>query len=127
MGKREIAGHRLGGLEAEVMEFAWSQDRPVSVNDILASLSGRPRAYTTVMTIVTRLHQKGLLERERRGRSFVYRPVGTKDEVAARALREVLAAAEHPEAVLAHLVADLAASPELVQRLRELLTGGRRR
>jgi predicted transcriptional regulator len=118
--RRQVAGRRLGELEAEVMELAWDRGAWLGVNDLLAALKGRQRAYTTVMTIVTRLCDKGLLERRRDGRGFVYRPALSKDQVAAQALREVLADADDPQAVLAHFVKDLKASPELLARLRTL-------
>jgi predicted transcriptional regulator len=118
--RRQVAGRRLGELEAEVMELAWNRGDWIGVNDLLGALKGRQRAYTTVMTIVTRLCDKGLLERRRDGRGFVYRPALSREQVAARALREVLADAEDPQAVLAHFVKDLEASPELLARLRAL-------
>ena len=102
------------------MELAWSRGDWIGVNDLLAALEGRQRAYTTVMTIVTRLCDKGLLERRREGRGFVYRPALSREQVAARALREVLADADDPQAVLAHFVKDLEASPELLARLQAL-------
>lgn len=109
------------------MEFIWSQQDPVDVNQILAALKGRKRAYTTIMTIVTRLVEKGIVERERRGKAFVYRAAGTKQEMAARALLSILESTEDPQAVLAHFVEDLRDSPELVARLRELVGRGRRK
>jgi predicted transcriptional regulator len=118
--RRQVAGRRLGELEAEVMELSWSRGDWIGVNDLLAALKGRQRAYTTVMTIVTRLCDKDLLERRRDGRGFVYRPALSREQVAARALREVLADADDPQAVLAHFVKDLEASPELLARLRAL-------
>jgi predicted transcriptional regulator len=119
-----MAGRRLGGLEAEVMQFIWSQDRPVGVNDIVPALKGRRRAYTTVMTVVTRLCEKGLITRERRGLAFVYQPAASKEEMAAQALRDLLASTEDPQAVLARFVKDLEASPQLLKRLRKLVRGG---
>jgi predicted transcriptional regulator len=117
---RQTAGRRLGALEAEVMDYVWGRADWVGVNDILAALRGQRRAYTTVMTIVTRLCDKGLLERERRGRGFVYRPALSKEELAAQSLQEVLASSEDPQAVLARFVEDLEASPQLLARLRAL-------
>src|SRR6266700_1187152 len=70
--------------------------------------------------MVARLCDKGLLERRRQGRGFVYRPALSKQELAARALRDVLAGAEDPAAVLAHFVKDLEASPELLARMQAL-------
>lgn len=116
-----MTGQRLGDLEAEVMAFAWSRADDFSVNDVLAALPGRKRAYTTVMTIVTRLCDKGLLQRQRAGRAFVYRPALSREDLAARALRAVLAGAENPGAVLARFVDDLEASPDLIARLRALV------
>lgn len=121
--RRQVAGRRLGALEAEVMELIWARGDWVAVNDLLAALGGQRRAYTTVMTIVTRLCDKGLLERERRGRGFVYRPALSKEELAARTLHDVLASTEDPQAVLAHFVSDLQASPELLARLQALAAG----
>ncbi|HYY81448.1 MAG TPA: BlaI/MecI/CopY family transcriptional regulator [Actinomycetes bacterium] len=118
--RRQLAGRRLGALEAEVMDYAWRRGDWVGVNDILATLHGQRRAYTTVMTIVTRLCDKGLLERERRGRGFVYRPALSQEELAARALRDVLASTDDPQAVLARFVEELEASPQLLARLRAL-------
>jgi predicted transcriptional regulator len=118
-----VAGRRLGALEAEVMEFAWHRGEWLGVNDVLAALRGERRAYTTIMTIVTRLCDKGLLQRRRQGRGFVYRPALSKEELTARTLGEVLAAAEDPRAVLAHFVKALEASPELLARLRDVAGG----
>jgi predicted transcriptional regulator len=120
---RQVAGRRLGELEAEVMELAWGHGGWIGVNEILSALQGQQRAYTTVMTIVTRLCEKGLLERRREGRGFVYRPALSKEQLAAHTLRDVLADADDPRAVLAHFVKDLEASPELLARLRALAEG----
>jgi predicted transcriptional regulator len=125
VARRQVAGRRLGALEAEVMALVWARGEWVSVNDLRAALAGRARAYTTVMTIVTRLCDKGLLERRRQGRGFVYRPTLSKEELAAQALHDVLASAEDPHAVLAHFVEDLQASPELLARLQALAAGER--
>jgi predicted transcriptional regulator len=120
VSRRQVAGRRLGVLEAEVMELAWRRGDWFGVNDVLAALPGQRRAYTTVMTIVTRLCDKGLLERRGQGRGFVYRAALSMEELAARTLRDVLDAADDPQAVLAHFVKDLEASPELLARLRTL-------
>ena len=118
--RRQLAGRRLGALEAEVMDFVWRRGDWVGVNDILTVLHGQRRAYTTIMTIVTRLCDKGLLQRQRRGRGFVYRPALSKEELAAQSLRDVLASTEDPQAVLARFVEDLEASPQLLAGLRAL-------
>ena len=63
----------LGPTEAQVMEIAWMHS-PVSVKRVLFLLDVDEKpAYTTIMTMLSRLTQKGLLFREKEGRYFVYR------------------------------------------------------
>jgi predicted transcriptional regulator len=72
----------LHELESEVMQALW--EHPVSsVRQIMESVNARaarPRAYTTYMTIMTRLEGKGLLERTREGRTDFYLPRYTRSE-----------------------------------------------
>jgi len=62
----------LGPLEAQVMQALWGRAAEASVRDVHEGL-GSDLAYTTVMTTLDRLYKKGLLERRREGRGFVYR------------------------------------------------------
>jgi predicted transcriptional regulator len=82
----------LHELETEVMEELWERGE-ASVRDVLEALNGRARqerAYTTVLTVMQRLHAKELLRREPRGRAHVYVPVLDREEYAqARAEAEV--------------------------------------
>lgn len=81
----------LHELEALVMEIVWREGRS-TVREVLGALNGtedRPRAYTTVLTIMQRLDDKGLLERDRDGRTDIYRPALT-----AEAYRDRRAAAD---------------------------------
>src|SRR5438445_7597026 len=67
----------LGPLEAEVMDRLWKR-RSATVRDIVDDLArSRELAYTTVMTIMVRLHEKELLERTREGKTYLYRPALT--------------------------------------------------
>ena len=63
----------LGDLEARVMEVLWNHDKALSVQDVCRSL-GEGTNYKTIMTVLTRLVDKGLLQRHREGRAFLYRP-----------------------------------------------------
>lgn len=67
------------------MRIVWSQGEATvrSVADVLEQETGRHHAYTTVMTILVRLHERGLLDRAKAGRGYVYRPVGDESEVLA--------------------------------------------
>ncbi|MBP1054997.1 BlaI/MecI/CopY family transcriptional regulator, partial [Rhodococcus qingshengii] len=51
---------RLGGLESEVMDLLWDAEEPQSVRDLVDRFEGgAPKAYTTILTVVTHLHEKG--------------------------------------------------------------------
>lgn len=69
---QEAMAMALGDLEREVMEVAWQRGE-VSVRDVCLALDER-MAYTTLMTTLDRLHKKGLLERRKDGRAFLYSP-----------------------------------------------------
>src|SRR5919205_4310494 len=78
----------FGTLELRVLEALWRRGSDATVRDVHADFPGA--AYTTVMTTMDRLHRKGILEREKAGRAFVYRPRFTREALetaaAARAL-----------------------------------------
>jgi predicted transcriptional regulator len=99
----------LGPLEAEVMDRLWKR-RSATVRDIVEDL-GRSRqlAYTTVMTIMTRLHAKGLLDRSRDGKTYVYKPSFTRQEHRERLTRDLARGlvAEFGDAALAAFSAEL--------------------
>lgn len=80
----------LGDLEADIMEQVW-QESPASVRDVHERIAKkRTIAYTTVMTVMSRLAEKGLLKREQRGRAFLYAPVQTRDEFCSDAISTVM-------------------------------------
>ena len=61
----------LGALERRVMEAIWQRGGEVSVRDLYDAFGNQP-AYTTLMTTADRLFKKGLLDRRREGRAFLY-------------------------------------------------------
>jgi predicted transcriptional regulator len=67
-----IVEKELGRLEREILEKLWTRTEPTSVRT-LADAFGGVLAYTTLMTTLDRLHRKGLLDRQRAGRAFLYR------------------------------------------------------
>src|SRR5438128_2876316 len=99
----------LGPLETEVMARLWKR-RSATVRDIVEDLARtRELAYTTVMPIMVRLHDKGLLERTREGKTYVYCPAHTRDEHRARLSRDLARGlvAEFGDAALAAFSAEL--------------------
>lgn len=118
-------GDFLGPLEQRAMDHLW-REGPSTVGETLQALNApsvRRLAYTTVMTILVRLHEKGYLSRSREGRHFRYAPAFDRDslaaEVARRELRRLIE--RHGAASLAGFAADLAGSGSaLAARLRDL-------
>lgn len=115
---------RLGDLEATVMGLLWELDE-ASVRDIQSAL--RPRrelAYTTVLTVLSRLHQKGLLVRRKEGRAHLYSAASPHEEVSAPILESVvrsLFGGSRSRAV-AHLLRGEEEIPdEELERLEELI------
>jgi len=115
-----------GQLESAVLAVLWDAGEPLSpgeVRDRLASGEGGDLAYSTVVTILSRLHEKGALRRTRDGRAFRYTPVADEPGLAARRLSALLDRAPDREAVLSRFVEDLSDGDEAL--LRTLL-GDRR-
>jgi predicted transcriptional regulator len=114
----------LGPLEAEVLRVVWDLDRPVSVRTVLEQLNrerAQPLAYTTVMTVLTKLAKKGVLQRRQNGRAYLYE--ATVTDAASIAVRGVLG--QFGEVAVARFVDEARSDPELRQRLERLMgTGG---
>ncbi|HEY3218127.1 MAG TPA: BlaI/MecI/CopY family transcriptional regulator [Candidatus Limnocylindria bacterium] len=107
--RRAASGDLLGPLESAVMECMWKRG-PLTVRDVVDQV-GRPRglAYTTVMTVMVRLHGKGLLARERNGKTYLYRAVATRDEHRALLSRDLARGlvSQFGDAALAAFTAEL--------------------
>lgn len=115
----------LGSLEAAVLDVLWRAEAPMTVREVLAELNRdrpAPFAYTTVMTVLARLAEKGALTRQRQGKGYAYAPTGPDE--AALAVRTVLA--EHGDAALAHFVDQVSADPATLRRLRRILQDQRK-
>ena len=113
-GQRRAAG-QLEAAALDVLQSAGTALTPSEVRDRL----GGELAYTTVVTILSRLHDKGVLTRLRSGRAYSYAPVADEPGLAARRMRGVLEAEPDREAVLARFVSGLSATDE--QLLRRML------
>jgi predicted transcriptional regulator len=102
------------------MDVLWAAGEPLSVRSVLEALNDHRRpvlAYTTVMTVMARLAEKGILQREPAGRGYVYE--ATVADEAGIAVREVLRG--YGDAALAHFVEEARADPQLLRRLRRLM------
>ncbi|WP_078957774.1 BlaI/MecI/CopY family transcriptional regulator [Streptomyces glaucescens] len=91
----------LGELEDAVMTRVWKWNRPVTVREVLEDLQReRSIAYTTVMTVLDNLHQKGWVRREAEGRAYRYEAVSTRAAYAAALMNEAWSQSDNPAAAL---------------------------
>lgn len=107
-----------GELESLVLSALRAADGSASAGWVQERLGG-DLAYTTVITILTRLLAKGAVTRERVGRAFVWSPASGRAGLAAHRMRKVLDAETDRQAVLASFVTAL--GPDDERLLRELL------
>jgi len=114
-----VADRRAAGeLADEVLGILQAAGEPLTPAVVRERLGG-DLAYTTVVTILSRLHAKDVLDRERAGRAYRYSPVADEPGLAARRMASVLAAEADREAVLARFVSGLSGEDE--QALRRML------
>ncbi len=108
----------MGSLEAAVLRALWTKGQPMTPGEVHHEI-GEGLAYTTVMTILTRLWAKGLVDRERVGRAFAYLPTVSEADHAATKMRRTLADVSDRPAVLSRFVHGL--SKKDAAALRRLL------
>ena len=109
----------MGALENSVMEYLWARDQPATPAEVHSAI-GKDLAYTTVMTILSRLWQKGRLDRERHGRAFRYRPLRSEAEHRADSMHTTMERAGDKQAVLSSFVHGLTrGETRILRRLLE--------
>jgi predicted transcriptional regulator len=111
----------MGALEHEVLSQLWTMDEAATPAEVLDALDS-DLAYTTIMTILSRLWQKGLVTRERRGRAYAYAPSVTEAELTAQRMQAALSAASDRRAALSGFARSLSARE--AKALRTLLESG---
>ena len=114
----------MGELEYEVLTQLWIMDAPATPAEVLEGLD-TDLAYTTVMTILTRLVDKGLAVREKRGRAYAYAPVVSEAELTAQRMHAALEGTSDRKAALNGFVQSL--SKRELTTLRALLGENTRR
>lgn len=119
---------QLGELETEVLGIVWERGE-VSVQDVRDALAPkRPLAYTTVMTVMSRLAEKGLLERRKEGRAYIYTPGPPQEKLAGSLLEslvERLYAGATGQAIAHLLETEAEVDEEELDRLEALIRARR--
>lgn len=102
------------------MQVLWSADASLTPAEVRQRLDA-DLAYTTVMTILARLHDKGRTQREQRGRAYAYGAVLTESELAAEKMTAVLSATSDRVGALSGFVGAL--NKRDLSALRRLVDG----
>ena len=90
MATRDKPDKKLTPLETLIMNVLWDES-PAAVKQVQERLAAvKPMAYNTVLTIMRILRDKGFVISEREGRSDLYRPVVTREDMGRRSLGEVI-------------------------------------
>lgn len=107
-----------GELEADILGVLWGADRPLTPGEVNELLGGQ-LAYTTVMTVLTRLWKKDLAVRKPHGRGFAYSAAISESELTTQRMSETLAGASDRALVLTKFVHSLPKRD--ISHLRRLL------
>jgi len=120
----------LTAHELELMKIVWRSDAPVTVRDVYEEMrKHRAVAYTTVLTNMKTLEQKGYLRASQHDRAHVYRPTRPKHEVIRQMVRDfvtrVFNGAGQP--LVVHLLEDDHLSQEDLREITRMMGKGKRR
>ena len=113
----------LGPLESAIMAIVWRSGRPLAVRDVVTELKDSDRAYTTVMTVMGRLAEKGILRRRQAGKAYLYEAKFTEEDMLSRSAQKRVRklVSDFGEVALAHFADELdRMTPEMLARLRNL-------
>lgn len=116
-----------GALEKEIMDVLWASGE-ATVSEVNSCLVGE-RAHTTVMTVLDRLHAKGLVRREKRGRAWVYEAAVKPEEIVGHKLGDLLQEGNSVSDALLLAFVDRTerVAPQVLDRLAQLIDSRRRR
>ncbi len=89
-----------GELERAVLQALWEHSDGMTARDVIAALPGREPAMTTVLTVLDRLHSKGLVKRDEASRPRSYYPSVDREEYIAGMMLDALGQASDRDAAL---------------------------
>ena len=116
--------YELGDAELEVLNVLWD-DAPCTVRHVLERLhaTGRRVAYTTALTVLTRLEQKGFVSSDKRGIAYVYRPTVTRERVRRSRLKSLVSQLYDGAAapLVLQLIKTQKFSPDEIEALQRLI------
>lgn len=112
----------LGNLEKKLMNVIWSSRKPLKAADVLEQLDSE-YAYTTIMTLLTRLHEKGFLRRELVGKAYYYSAAKSKNAFADSMLKKMYKSfiADFGDLAIVKFVDAVKANPEELAKLKAFI------
>ena len=119
---------RMGGLQKAVMEAVWDLGE-ATVQQVRDRLGREPSpAYTTVLSVMQKLEKAGWLGHRAEGRTYVYRPTKTREEVGVRSLRSFMKSVFRGDPLLLfqHLIDDESLSEGDLKALRAMIDSRRK-
>lgn len=113
--------------ELRLMEVLWREGR-ATVADVVAALAPPPLTYSTVLTTLRTLEQKGHITHDEDGRAFVYRPLVERHDAAKAAMRHLLGRffGDSPGALAVTLLDDAKLGDDDIAKIRQVLSKQRR-
>lgn len=125
MDTEQKVGKILGELESDVMEIIWQSKGPISVRTVTQNIQKKRQiAYTTVMTVMGRLVEKGLLKCKKEDKAYTYQPAYSKDRFLTRVSRQIIKnfIASFGETAVAHFAEEVnRLTPTKRKELKKLL------
>lgn len=112
----------LGELEQKVMDVLWSQEQALKPAEVRTLLDNVP-AYTTVMTILKRLHDKGLLQRQMQAGAYYYQAAVTREAFAENKLQSLFTGLinSYGQLAISEFLTSLNQDPNNAEALKQFL------
>ena len=115
--------------ELEVLQVLWDRG-PSTVRDVMGTLNqARPRAYTSVMSLMNVMADKGLCRRKPKGRAFLYVPCSQREKTLGGMIRDLVSRAfsGSASALVCHLLQETNLSDEELHEIRKTIASQARR
>ena len=122
MPRKKNSDPGLTPLELQIMNVLW-ETGPANVQSVQANLKGRELAYTTVQTMLNVLHRKGKVKRLLKDRTYIYRPVLSRQKAVSQAVGEMLDRffGGSADGLVLNLVETRHLTPEKLARIQEII------
>ena len=116
-----MSKRKQGELEASVLSALWDRPEGLTSQQILALIGDEGLALTTVLTVLSRLVEKGMVKKESMGRNLLFIATSTRERHTAELLLDAMDDAANPALVFSHFASGL--SKDQVAQLRKALGG----